>query len=128
MSGAQKSQPQAITSFAGQYFVDGFMAPPAGRGDTRDDADESPLAGHHIGPERIDLLRFERVSPRRHLVLAAGDRGDEALALVARKFAQVEGALGALHARAVAGRAVDCEQFGALRDQLGRETFLSARG
>ena len=42
-------------------------------------AASAPLARHHIGPQRFELLRFEEVAPRRHLVLAAGDRADEAI-------------------------------------------------
>src|SRR5437868_15196231 len=69
------------------------------------------LAGHNIGPERLDLLGFQHVTPRRHLVLAAGDRVDETFMLIARKLAQVERAFGVLHARAVAGGAVALEDL-----------------
>src|SRR3979409_1953892 len=50
----------------------------------------SPLAGHHIGPQRLDLLGLEQVAPGRHLVLTARHRRHEALALVVRAFAQIE--------------------------------------
>src|SRR5436190_3817819 len=82
---------------------------------------ELPLARHHVGPQRLELLRLEEIAPGRHLVLAARDRVDEALVLVGRKFPQVEGGTGILHSRAVAGRAVDRVQIGTGRDLLLRE-------
>src|SRR5262245_14762097 len=64
------------------------------------------FAGRDISPQPRDLFRGEQITPRRHLVLAARDRGDEARPFVVGKFAQIEGAYRVLHARAVTGRAV----------------------
>src|SRR5919204_1926713 len=80
------------------------------------------VGGDDIGPQRLDVLRLQQSAPRRHLVLAAGDRVYEALALAVRELAQVEGALRVLHARAVAGGAVAFVNRGAALDllRLGR--------
>src|SRR3984893_3504601 len=67
----------------------------------------SPLSGYHVSPKRIELLRTERITPWRHLIPAAGDRAQESIALLRRKFPQVEGALRSLHARTMTGRAID---------------------
>src|SRR4051812_47390822 len=77
------------------------------------------LGRDDVGPERVDVFRLQHAAPRRHLVLAAGDGIDEALALVVREFAQVEGALRVLHAGAVARRAVALVDGGAALDLLG---------
>src|SRR6266849_4713673 len=86
--------------------------------------EHSPLPRRHIGPQRFELIGLEEIAPRRHLVLAADDRAEEALALVVRKFPQVECAAGVLHARAVARRAVDCVNFSTGADLLLVEVFL----
>ena len=65
------------------------------------------LSGRHVSPQRIELLRTERITPWRHLIPAAGDRAQESIALLRRKFPQVEGALRSLHARTMTGRAID---------------------
>src|SRR5205807_920627 len=67
----------------------------------------SPLSGHHVSPKGIELLRTERITPWRHLIPASGDRAQESIALLRRKFPQVEGALRSLHARTMTGRAID---------------------
>src|SRR5262249_25048301 len=87
----------------------------------------SPLSGHAIGPQGLDLVGREEVAPGRHLVLAAGHRVDETVVLVGRKFPQVEGGAGVTHVRAVARRAVDLVKLGAGRDPLPRKVFLSRR-
>src|SRR5882762_5630226 len=66
----------------------------------------SVTVGNDIGPERLDVLRFQDTAPGGHLVLAARDRADEALALIVRKLAQIKGALRIEHARAVTRRAI----------------------
>src|SRR5947209_1552959 len=81
----------------------------------------------HVGPEGFDVLRLEEPAPGRHLVLAARDRGDEALALAVRKLAQVERALRILHARAVARRAVALVDLGAAADLLRRGRLAPRR-
>ena len=48
---------------------------------------------------------------RRHLVVAAGDRRDEALALTGRKLSQIECHFRAVQAHAVAGRAIGRIEF-----------------
>src|SRR5215472_18400660 len=76
------------------------------------------LPGHHISPQGLDLRSIEQIAPRRHLVLAARHRGDEAFMLVGRKFAQIEGTFGVLHAGTVARRAIAREDCGARPDAL----------
>src|SRR5712692_3106180 len=44
--------------------------------------------GHHVSPQRIDVLGLEQVAPRRHAVLAFRHRIDEAAFLVGRKLTQ----------------------------------------
>src|SRR5205085_936853 len=66
------------------------------------------------------VLGLEHPAPGRHLVLAARHRSDEALALVVRELAQIEGALWILHARTVAGRAIALVDRRAPLDLLGR--------
>src|SRR4051812_12131436 len=82
------------------------------------------LPGDHVRPQRLDLLGLEQVAPGRHLVLALGDRVEETRLVVARKGAQVEGALRLGHVRAVAGGAVLLEDLRAGLDALGREGLL----
>jgi len=67
----------------------------------------SPLAGHDIGPQGLELIWLEEIPPWRHLILAARHRIDEALALVGWEFPQVECRAGILHVRAMTRRAVD---------------------
>src|SRR5262249_43834914 len=71
------------------------------------------LADHHIGPQRLDLFALEHVAPRRHLVLAVPDRADEAVMLVVREAAQIEGGLRVKHVRPVARGAVTLVDVGA---------------
>src|SRR5262249_43977371 len=85
------------------------------------------LAGHHISPQRLDIRGTEQVAPWRHLVLAARHRGNEALVLVGRKFAQIESTFGILHTAAVAPRAVARINRGARPDALRRK-FLCGCG
>src|SRR5262249_20363303 len=59
--------------------------------------------------------------PWRHLVLAARHRGNEALVLFGRKFAQIESTFGILHTAAVAPRAVARINRGARPDALRRK-------
>src|SRR5947209_19857232 len=59
-------------------------------------------ARDHVGPQGLDLFRLQQAAPGRHLVFAARHRIDEALALAAREFPQVGGALRVEHARAMA--------------------------
>src|SRR6266478_2442847 len=73
---------------------------------------KSSLSRHDIGPQRLELFGLEEVAPRRHLVLAARHRIDEAFTLVGRKFPQIECRTGLLHARAVTRRAVDGVELG----------------
>src|SRR5215813_9531702 len=77
---------------------------------------KSPLSHCDIGPQRLKLFRLEEIAPWRHLALAARHRIDEALALVGRKFPQIECRPGILHARAVTRRAVDRVELRAGRD------------
>src|SRR6516225_1751168 len=81
-----------------------------------EDGFKSSLSRHDIGPQRLELFGLEEVAPRRHLVLAARHRVDEAFALVGRKFSQIECRAGLLHARAMTRRAVDGVELGAGRD------------
>src|SRR5262245_33615816 len=76
------------------------------------------LAGHHVGPERVDLLGAEEAAERRHSVLASHEHVHEPGLLARRELAQVEGALGIDHARPVARRAVPREDRGTLADLL----------
>src|SRR5918911_2430410 len=64
------------------------------------------LRGDDIGPQRVEVFLLQKIAPGRHLVLAARHRSHEALALIVREFAQVEGALWIQHARAVARGAI----------------------
>ncbi len=63
-------------------------------------------ARHHVSPQGFDFFGLEQVAPGRHLILAARHGIDEALALAAREFPQVGGALRVEHARSMAWRAV----------------------
>src|SRR5207302_2385661 len=65
----------------------------------------------------------ERITPWRHLIPAAGDRAQESIALLRRKFPQVEGALRSLHARTMTGRAIDRKQLCALADLIRCEAL-----
>src|SRR5260221_3964252 len=78
----------------------------------------------HIRPQRVDLIRFEQLAPGRHGVLPLRYRGEEALALIAREFAQIGRALRIGNARAVAGSAVPCIRLGAALDLLRLERIL----
>src|SRR5437867_8226710 len=51
------------------------------------------LAGHNVGPERIDFVGAEQPAQGRHGVLAPRQHVHEAGLLVLRKLPQVEGAL-----------------------------------
>src|SRR4030088_3111742 len=62
----------------------------------------------HVRPKRVDLIRLEQLAPGRHGVLPFRYRGKEALALIAREFAQIGRALRIGHARTVARSAVSC--------------------
>src|SRR5207247_3993771 len=79
------------------------------------------LPRDHVSPQRLDLFRLQQVAPGRHLILAARHRIDEALALAAREFPQVGGALRVEHACAMAGRAVARIDFRAGLELLRRE-------
>jgi hypothetical protein len=85
------------------------------------------LAGHHISPQCLDIRGTEQVAPWRHLVLAMRHGGNEALVLIGRKFAQIEGTFRILHTAAVAGRAVSRVNRGARPDALRRK-FLRGCG
>src|SRR6266567_6265346 len=78
----------------------------------------------HVGPQRFDFIRLEQVAPRRHGVLALRYRGDEALALVAREFAQIGRALRIGHARTVAVGTVSRIHFRTAFDLLRLERVL----
>src|SRR5581483_8165955 len=93
---------------------------PRKRGTTLISVPVHALGRDDVSPESVDVFRLQHAAPRRHLVLAARHRGDEALALAVRELAQVEGALRVLHARAVAGRAVALVDVGAAPDLLRR--------
>src|ERR1700757_4913075 len=83
----------------------------------------SSLSRHDIGPQRLELFGLEEVAPRRHLVLAARHRIDEAFALVVREFPQIECRTGLLHARAMTRRGVDGVELGAGRDLVPEEAL-----
>src|ERR1043166_8909617 len=87
-----------------------------------------PFSGRYIGPQRRDFFRRQQVTPRRHLVLATRDRGDEARPLAMGKFAQIERAFRILHARAVTGRAVARVDGAAEINLLRRKCFLGPPG
>src|SRR5712692_7002222 len=83
--------------------------------------------GHHVSPQRIDVLGLEQVAPRRHAVLAFRHRIDEAAFLVGRKLTQVECALRVRHVRAVAAGTILRINIGALLDPLRRDLFRVLR-
>src|SRR6266705_205422 len=83
-----------------------------------------PAARGHVRPQSVDFIRLEQVAPRRHGVLALRYRGDEALALIAREFAQIGRALRIGHARTVAGGTVPRIHFRTAFDLLRRERVL----
>src|SRR5262245_18948848 len=99
------------------------MGPRLRGDDTAELTATSSLARHDVGPQGVELIGLEEIAPGRHLVLAASDRVDEALALVGREFAQVEGGAGIEHARAVAGRAVGGVELGTGLDSLLRKAW-----
>src|SRR5713226_8244977 len=78
----------------------------------------------HVRPQGVDIIRLEQVAPRRHGVLALRYRGDEALALIAREFAQIGRALRIGHARTVAGGTVSRIHFRTAFDLLRLERVL----
>src|SRR5882672_7479378 len=82
------------------------------------------LPHYHIVPECLDLLGLQYVTPGRHLIFPAQHRGDEALALVSREFAQIKGALRVQHAGAVAWRAMARIDVSAGGELLRREALL----
>src|SRR5882724_7964159 len=84
-------------------------------------------ARDHVRPQRVDLIGLEQLAPGRHGVLTLRHRGEEALALIAREFAQIGRALRIGHARAVAGGAVPRIRLGAALDLLRLERLLRRR-
>src|SRR5882762_7688136 len=78
----------------------------------------------HVRPQRVDLIRLEQLAPGRHGVLPLRHRGEEALALIAREFAQIGCALRIGHARTVAWSAVPRIRLRAAFDLLGLERVL----
>ena len=79
---------------------------------------------HHVSPQCFDFLRAEKSAPRRHAVLALGNRRDEAAFLIRRERPQIECALRVRHPRPVAGRAIRRIDTRALLDLLGRKLLL----
>ena len=69
-------------------------------------------------PQSIELLRTEGITPGRHLILSSRDRAQESIALLRRKFPQIEGTLRSLHARTMARRAVDRKQLRPFADLI----------
>src|SRR5882762_11387525 len=78
----------------------------------------------HVRPQRVDLIRLEQLAPGRHGVLTLRHRGEEALALIAREFAQIGRALRIGHARTVAWSAVPCIRLRPALDLLRLERVL----
>src|SRR5262249_49740547 len=88
------------------------------------------FAGGDIGPQGLDLRRGDAAAPGGHEVLAVGDRGDEAIVLVARELPQIEGAkigVRVLHALAVAAGAIARKDRRAGGNLLGREVLRVLR-
>src|SRR2546422_8931166 len=86
------------------------------------------VAGHDVGPQRLDVGGLEHIAPRRHVVLALDHGSCKARELPGRKGSQIEAAAGVVHLPPVTRHTIGRVELGAVADLRLRELLRLGAG